>query len=228
MVLLFADTKMEDEDLYRFLEESSKNIGAPLIKIKDGRNPWEVFDDVKLIGSSFADPCSLHLKRSLLDKWIKRNCSVKHTTIHFGIDWTELHRYERLIVRKMPWRVAAYMTEPPLMSKDQMINWAISEGIKPPRLYGMGFSHNNCGGFCIKSGQAQFALLLRKMPLRYKWHEDQEQAFLEKHKVPQAVLHYTECGKKRRMTLKEFRERIESQMTFDENDWGGCGCAVDS
>ncbi|MFC0213886.1 hypothetical protein ACFFK0_15755 [Paenibacillus chartarius] len=28
LALLFADTRMEDEDLYRFLEESAQEIGA--------------------------------------------------------------------------------------------------------------------------------------------------------------------------------------------------------
>ena len=45
MTLLFADTKIEDEDLYRFLDESAKNVGAPLVKVQDGRTPWEVFKD---------------------------------------------------------------------------------------------------------------------------------------------------------------------------------------
>lgn len=39
MVLLFADTKMEDEDLYRFLDQAAANVGAPLVRIADGRNP---------------------------------------------------------------------------------------------------------------------------------------------------------------------------------------------
>ena len=38
--LLFADTLMEDEDLYRFLEEAAENIGGKLIKIVEGRTPW--------------------------------------------------------------------------------------------------------------------------------------------------------------------------------------------
>ncbi len=48
------------------------------------------------------------------------------------------------------------------------------EGIAPPRLYAMGFPHNNCGGFCVKAGQAHFALLLRTMPERYAYHEAKE------------------------------------------------------
>jgi len=46
------------------------------------------------------------------------------------------------------------------MMKDEMMAWLVREGIALPRLYGLGFSHNNCGGFCIKAGQANFKLLL--------------------------------------------------------------------
>lgn len=43
LVLLFADTKMEDEDTYRFLPEAAANIGALLVTVADGRDPWQVF-----------------------------------------------------------------------------------------------------------------------------------------------------------------------------------------
>lgn len=39
LVLLFADTKMEDEDLYRFLHESAANVGGHLEVVVDGRTP---------------------------------------------------------------------------------------------------------------------------------------------------------------------------------------------
>lgn len=227
VVLLFADTKMEDEDLYRFLEEAAKNVGAELVKIADGRNPWQVFEDEKMIGSHRFDPCSKHLKRILLEKWQKKHGTPAETTLHFGLDWTEQDRLTRLRNRKVPWRVEGYMTEPPYMNKDQMIEWLKREGIKPPRLYEMGFYHNNCGGFCVKSGQAQFALLLRTMPERYRYHEEQEERVRKLVGWRHTILRMTRDGKTRSVSMKEFRERIEAQGTFDQFDWGGCGCAVE-
>ncbi len=38
LVLLFADTLIEDEDLYRFADQAAANIGAPLIRIAEGRD----------------------------------------------------------------------------------------------------------------------------------------------------------------------------------------------
>lgn len=226
VVLLFADTNMEDEDLYRFIEQAAENVGAPLVKIADGRTPWEVFEDERLLGNSRYDPCSKHLKRQILDRWKRKNCDKKSTVLHFGLDWTEQDRLDRLRARKVPWMVEGYMTEPPYMEKSQMIEWLKREGITPPRLYGMGFKHNNCGGFCIKSGKAQFALLLRTMPERYKFHEENEERLRKLLGWKQTILRGK--GGKSPLSLKQFRELIEAQGDFDAYDWGGCGCAVDA
>jgi len=225
--LLFADTNMEDEDLYRFLDEAANNVGAPLVKIADGRNPWQVFEKERLIGSSRFDPCSKILKRELLDRWYRNNCDPEQTVQHFGLTWTEQHRLDRLRIRRAPWKIEAYLTEPPYLEKVQMMNWLAAEGIKPPRLYAMGFPHNNCGGFCVKAGQAQFALLLRIMPERYKFHEEQETRLLEKLGRGHTILRTQKDGNSKPLSLREFRENREKQCSFDQFEWGGCGCAVD-
>jgi 3'-phosphoadenosine 5'-phosphosulfate sulfotransferase (PAPS reductase)/FAD synthetase len=41
LVLLFADTLIEDEDTYRFLREAAANVGGQLVEIADGRTPWD-------------------------------------------------------------------------------------------------------------------------------------------------------------------------------------------
>ena len=56
LVLLFADTRMEDPDLYRFLHEAAADVGGELVVIAEGRTPWEVFTDVRFLGNSRVDP----------------------------------------------------------------------------------------------------------------------------------------------------------------------------
>ncbi len=234
MVLVFCDTKMEDPDLYRFLHEAAANIGAPLVILADGRNVWELFADRHTIGNGKVDLCSSVLKRDLLDKWRNANCSPEHTTINIGIDWTESHRLERAQKASGVWKYAAPLCDAPYLTKADVLAWLKREGIEPPRLYAMGFPHNNCGGFCVKAGQAQFRLLLEKFPERYAWHEAQEERVREIQRqhgiVPSSVLYHRRGGKGRvRVTLKEFREAIEQDRTnCDEYDWGGCGCALET
>jgi hypothetical protein len=224
-VLLFADTMMEDEDLYRFLDEAAANVGVPLVRIADGRTPWEVMRDVSFVGNNRADPCSKILKRDLLNKWREDNCDPSVVT-YFGLLWDESERAERLHKRHLPWRCESPMTEKPWVSKAMMFDALKAEGIAAPRLYAMGFPHNNCGGFCVKAGQAHFAHLLRMMPERYAFHEAQEQAMRAK-VGDHSIMRDRKGGISTPLSMKEFRERIQNREATNEFDWGGCGCAVE-
>jgi len=95
MVLLWADTRIEDEDLYRFLDETIQELGIKLIRLADGRTPWQVFRDERYIGNSRVDPCSKILKRNLCFRWLEQHCKPEETIVYLGIDWTEIHRFER-------------------------------------------------------------------------------------------------------------------------------------
>lgn len=226
--LIFADVKMEDDDLYRFIKESADNVGAKLEVISEGRTPWQVFFDERFLGNSRVDPCSRILKRSLLDKWISERFDPANSVLVFGIDWTEEHRIKRVQDRLAPWEVWAPMCEAPFLSKKDMLSNLEAEGITPPRLYGMGFSHNNCGGFCIKAGQAHFKLLLEKMPMRYEYHEQMEQSLRQHLGKDVTILRIMRKGVYHNITLKTFREWIQSGRTeeIDLHEWGGCGCAL--
>ena len=170
MTLLFTDTMTEDPDLYRFLDEAAEDIGAPLVKIADGRNIWQVFQDSKMLGNSRIDPCSRILKRDLSKKWLAEN--APDATLVMGYDWTELHRLERTQARWAPRPVIAPMVDPPYRLRSELMGDLEARGIQPPRLYGLGFSHNNCGGGCVKAGMGHFTHLLRTLPDKAKAWED--------------------------------------------------------
>jgi 3'-phosphoadenosine 5'-phosphosulfate sulfotransferase (PAPS reductase)/FAD synthetase len=224
LVLLFADTKMEDEDLYRFLDEAAANVGGELRKVAEGRDVWQVFRDVKYLGNSRIDPCSNLLKRKFLRKYIDEHFDPSNSIIYLGIDWTESPRFEKAQRYWEPWATMAPLCEPPYIGKESLLSWLREEGIEPPRLYELGFPHNNCGGFCIKAGQAQFKLLLKTMPERFKYHEEKEQEIREYLGKDVTILRKTENGVRRNLTLRELRETVEREEQIDEFDWGGCGC----
>lgn len=226
MVLLFADTGIEDEDNYRFLHEAAKNIGARLEILKDGRDPFQVMRDERIIGNSMFDPCSKLLKRKLLLKWEKENIEPGTPKI-FGILWDEMHRLERMQKHDPSKNYVAPLCEKPWMSKADTLRWAKSEGIKPPRMYDMGFPHANCGGFCVKAGQATFRILLREFPERYRKAEEWELEMQEYLGTDMTILKRTVNGKRYNITLRELRERIEADAAdYDEFDFGGCACAL--
>jgi hypothetical protein len=230
LTLLFTDTLMEDEDLYRFLEEAATNIGAPLVKIAEGRTPWEVFWDKRFLGNSRVDPCSQVLKRQMGDRWLTETHDPADTTVYVGIDWTEEERYTVLRQRKaaIGWTYEAPMIAPPRLSKRDIFRNLQAVGIRPPRLYDLGFVHNNCGGFCVKAGHGHFATLLRTMPERYVYHEQKEQEIRALLGDVAIMADRTGDNIKKPLTMREFRERVQlAGWQPDMFDLGGCGCFLD-
>jgi len=224
VTLLFTDTMMEDEDLYRFLDDAERALDLPITRISDGRNPWEVFRDERFLGNSRIDPCSKILKRELAQRWVKAN-TPQDAVMYLGIDWTEVHRYERAIRYWAPRTVEAPMCNPPFLSKAEQLRFAETLGVASPRLYALGFAHNNCGGFCIKAGQAHFKLLYESMPQRYAFHERKERGMQELLGRPVTILTEMVNGEKRPLSLATFRDRMTTcPSMIDPHDIGGCGC----
>jgi hypothetical protein len=256
MVLVFADVKGntvdphigEDEDTYRFIEESAANVGAELVVVKDGRDIWQVFKDDRFLGNSRLANCSKLLKQRPSRKWLEANCKPEDTTVYVGIDWTETKRLPAIEAAYLPYVAKAPLTDPPFLDKKDMIEWAESEGLAAPRLYAKGFPHNNCGGGCVRAGQGQFKLLLEKDPERYAVWEKKEQELRDFLGRDVAILRdrgkrpVAEYNKKLRaemgedfkpatavpLTLRAFREMVDVQPALIELDeLGGCGCFVD-
>lgn len=99
VTLLFADTLIEDEDLYRFLEDAGRDLGVPITRLAEGRTPWQVFADERFLGNTRVDPCSRILKRELLRAWLEAHADPAVTTVHVGIDANEIHRLDGVRLR---------------------------------------------------------------------------------------------------------------------------------
>jgi hypothetical protein len=63
LVMLIANTQVEDPDLWRFAAQTADHIGVPLTVVADGRTPFEVFADQRFLGNSRVAPCAIHLKQ---------------------------------------------------------------------------------------------------------------------------------------------------------------------
>lgn len=274
LTLLFTDTRIEDEDLYRFLLEGAaklcdvdvsdlvpealalppveadrmpERIAAlerlsaramariPILTwIAAGPDVWTLFEAEGMMGNSRADMCSRILKRELADAWIEEHYDQADTTVYVGIDWTEEHRIVGLRALKAPWRYEAPLCRKPYLTKRDMQRTLRALGVRPPRLYDLGFAHNNCGGFCIKAGFGHFANLLRVMPERYAYHERKEEEFRQRlGRTDITILKrqpYRDKDGKRvgyePVSLRQFREEVQANGQVDMFDIGGCGCFV--
>ena len=233
LYLVFSDVKGEnpdphvgeDEDTYRFVQEAAENVGGTLVWLKDGRDIWQVFKDKKFLGNSRLASCSHELKQKPARKWLEDNCDPEQTVVYVGIDWMETHRIPAIVRNYLPYVAKAPLTEKPLLDKYEMIEWAKSEGLKTPRLYDLGFAHNNCGGGCVRAGQGQFKKLLDIMPDRYAVWERKEKEMQEFLNREVTILKETKNGVTKNLSLEELRLRVTADAClFDEYDIGGCGC----
>lgn len=226
ITLLFTDTLIEDPDLYRFLDEAAADVGAPLVKVADGRTPWQVFHDVRMLGNSRIAPCSRVLKQEPARRWVEEN--APGAAIVLGLDWTEEHRLAPAQRGWAPHLVVAPLTERPYLAKSELLAKLDAAGIARPSLYQEGFLHNNCGGGCVRAGMGQFRHLYRARPETYAEWEAGEAEMRGYLQANVSILRDRTGGMTRPLTLRELRNRLDAEPSlFTDAEWGGCGCFVD-
>jgi hypothetical protein len=227
------------------LRARAKDAIPELVWLTEGRDPWEIFRDGRFLGNSLVDPCSRIGKRELADAWRIGNCSrigeLFAAPDHFavGIGDHEGHRFDDKKGGGLGPRMAedGWLYHAPLMTEcrpgEESLFFAPLEAIGPaaPRLYGMGYTHNNCGGFCIKAGQAHWANRFKVSPGRFAYDAMMERkmgAFIGK---PVSMLTDRRGGMgKKPMTLDAFAERLrrEPNRRYEyQPGESGCGCMTD-
>lgn len=232
VVLMTADTLREDPDNWRFAREVVAQLGCEWIKLTDGRTPMEAGRDAKCVPNNQMAVCSKVLKRELLRCHLDANYDPEADVVYIGYDWSEPHRIASAERFWAPWTMDALLSRPPYVPDLQEL--FRSRGIEPPDLYRYGLPHANCGGACVRGGQAQWAKLLQINRPRYlEWEREEEQTRAELGKDVAILRDRSEAvmaryGKAKPLPLQVFREGIEQQSSmFDGDDWGACGCDMD-
>lgn len=197
--------------------------------IWDGRTPWEVFEDRKFMGNSRVDPCSMVLKRELLDKWTARMFTPEECVHIVGLNWDEDDRITRLQKRSLPRIFIAPLADKPQMSKKQVLEWAEAEGLPISSAYTLGLAHDNCGGGCVKAGQGHWLQILKHRPDTYAQWEEQEKGFNERRRKHYSMLQCRRGGVPKALTLEDLRirETVGDVTTEEKLELGGCACALD-
>lgn len=230
LVLLFADTLIEDPDLYRLNSQVEQHYGIPITRISLGLTPWELFRKQGIIGNSKYPVCSVMLKREPLDAWHRAHCLEFDSILYVGFDWTEEHRLKAMREALPFWCIEAPMTKPPFLDRLQMINEVTRLGFDIPRAYVEGFPHNNCGRRCVQAGITHFVKLYHVDPPSFLEWEEEEQATIvefERRGIAwKSFLKDRRGGETRSLTLRQLRARIEAGEKFSRFDWGGCGCGT--
>lgn len=232
-ILWFADTSWEDEDLYRFLVDLEAYWEKKIVRYTDGRTPLQVAEDASIIPNQRRAPCALVLKIVPFRKMVES--TEKPVTVHLGLDWTEEHRMAR---PKAEYESIEGVTVdfplnweplPPMSYARTVADW----GIQPPRLYAMGFPHNNCGGRCVKQGLKEWLRLKKTMPERFvevrDWERDQRAKGGARGSY--AIARDQSGGKVKALPLSELEEKAEKygydkiDIAPTDGDAFGCFCS---
>lgn len=226
-LLVFMDTQIEDADNYRFMEEFKRYFGIPIVILSEGRTPYQVARDAQIIPNHQIAPCTFKLKIDIFKRYL---ASLEDDfVIHIGYDFQEMHRVERT---KKQYESEGWAVDFPMLWKPierrKYTQVAIEDwGIKPPRMYALGYSHANCGGVCVKQGMGDWRRTIVNFPDRYA-EVEQWEAKMRNHPVRKdyAIIRDRSGGKTTPVTLTEFRERTENSlgnMFSDEFTCVSCG-----
>lgn len=165
-VIIFIDTRNEDDDTYRFLHDCEKWYDMPIESITN-----EAYDDISAVwrkfkGLNFAHGaiCSSELKRAVRLKWQKEN---KFRYQVFGFDINEPKRVKGMAMN--------YPEANPIfpllmfgMTKKQCIKIIMDAGIDIPRAYKLGLQNNNClKTGCVQGGIGYWQLIRKIMPEQF-------------------------------------------------------------
>lgn len=219
-VLLFCDTQHEDEDLYRFLHEGAERLKAELQIITAG-SLFGLMRKEKTLSNDRMPFCSRKLKVQPAQRWLKKN--HPNAIVHVGLYQDEKHRLESV---RRQWGGIALVES--LLSETLLVNQDIfveleKLNINKPRLYDMGFPHNNCGGGCVRAGKTVWLNLLEKMPERYQQWEDLEQEIGQVRGRKVSFIRKMVGGIRYPYTLKDLRLNIPAEQLTDTS---GCGCFI--
>ena len=243
ILLLFTDTLFEDEDLYRFIYECSDKLKLPMLLLTQGKNPLDLMTDDNFLYNSRVANCSYKLKVVPAKKYIKKGEYTEtfeyyneqylldkegirdNPKLYFGIDYKEAHRMTAIIKNWKPYECVA-----PLMEEDISDNILEDYGIKQPRLYDMGFAHNNCKGRCIKGGQGHWLTLYKKDRESFNQMRDFELEMnvkINEYKGTEDVKYSFMKKKGENYWLSELEEDNENRPEqIDIFDFGVCGCFI--
>lgn len=196
-----------------------------LVWLVEGRDPWEVFRDKRFLGNSSVDPCSMYLKREVNDAWKMGACwrtgelFGDADVFVYGIGDHEEHRFDDgnggglypRLAEKGWIAEAPLLTEPRAGERSLFFAPLLSIGIAEPRLYQMGYVHNNCGGFCCKAGQAHWANRFRVQPERYAYDAMMERKLIAFLGSDVAMMTDRRGGGKKPLSLDAFAQRLRAE-----------------
>jgi len=184
VILLWHDTKEEDEDTYRFKDEMAAALGMEVTEKSDGRSVTEVARDEGMLPNDQSAFCSRILKQEQANKFL---CELQEQGITeiirvMGFSAQEPTRMQRHTA--LCWKQSSFFCTVtvrfPLVeekvSKQQAWDWCnCTMGVVPPEMYSWS-DHANCPG-CFRGGKAYWLAVKEHRPAIFEQRKSLEAEF---------------------------------------------------
>lgn len=204
VVFLFHDTKEEDTDTYRFIEEMAKALNHPIEERSDGRSVTQLMRDEGALANNRMAFCSRILKAEQRDRYFKelRSTGEKEILNVLGFSEKEPLRIQRAYARGI---AAGFETRFPMAetgtTKQQAADWCLVMGVKPPKMY-IWSEHANCVG-CVRGGKAYWLSVAKFRPDEFEQRCKLEEEFGHTVLKDTTLRELVKVGLKRRVTQRE-------------------------
>ena len=163
-VVAYCETGSEDVDNERFLVDCEKWFGKSVTRIR-GKWPdtWSVWEHRKFISGPAGAPCTGELKVK------PRIAFQRPDDIHvFGYtaDSADVRR-ANILRENWPDLIVSVPLIDRGLTKAACLSMIEGAGLKPPRVYAMGFPNANCIPCCKATSPGYWALVRKEFPVQF-------------------------------------------------------------
>lgn len=176
--LVFADTKVENKDNYRFLADLEAYTGKEITRLCEGRTPLQVADDEHYIPNQAFATCTYRLKIEPIMQHV--SIRQKDYIVHMLIGY-DLSDKSRVAKTKESWLSRWVMPHFPIIEAEilEPKRELKRRGFNIPYTYSLNFKHGNClheeeMGGCVKFGKTDMIRVLIHMRAGYLYRENWE------------------------------------------------------
>lgn len=169
-IVIFIDTKNEDEDTYRFKSDCEKWYNKKIINYsrigEDYKSIQDVWRKYKSLNVAHGAVCSSELKRTARQQ-IQDQIPYKYQVFGFEFDKKEFNRAKSLAMQHadskpiFPLLLFGY-------DKKKCLKLVQEAGLTVPRAYQWGFNNNNClGTGCVQGGIGYWQKMKKDFPEKF-------------------------------------------------------------
>lgn len=168
-LVVMLDTQNEHDDTYRFLKDCEKWYGCRIEKrqTQEYKNIQETWYRHKSLNTANGAICSYMLKRKVREK-MEKEVAFSHQVFGFEFTKKEIKRATALELNHPQTKPLFPLIEAK-MSKKDCLKYVVSQGVKPPLAYNLGFQNNNClKTGCVQGGIGYWKKIEKEMPILFE------------------------------------------------------------